>query len=42
MSHHFFVNSNNRSGGHWSQPVTVNWDPLTSANSTNKNPVPNP
>ena len=34
--------SNNGSGGHWSPPTTVNWDPLTSANSTNKNPVPNP
>jgi hypothetical protein len=32
--------SNNGSGGHWSPTVIVNWDPLTSANSTNKNPVP--
>ena len=31
--------SNNGSGGHWSPTVTVNWDPLTSANNTNQNPV---
>lgn len=30
--------SNNGSGGHWSPTVTVNWQPLTSANSTNQNP----
>jgi len=34
------LDSNNSQGTGYSPPVSINWDPLTSADSTNQNPVP--
>ena len=33
------LDSNNSQGTGYGPPITINWDPLTSANSTNQNPV---
>jgi hypothetical protein len=34
------LDSNNGQSTGFGQPLTIEWNPLTSANSTNKNPVP--
>lgn len=34
------LDSNNNQGTFYGPPVAINWDPLTSANNTNQNPVP--
>ena len=38
LKFHVLDNNSNQATG-YGLPITINWDPLTSANSTNQNPV---